>query len=120
MKGLTLHANVHGLQRVETDLLARRLRSRLVPSNTHLRELLLYPLHTCLLDLLRLSRVASRGRLIPSLRSSILWLLTRSSWRLWTLNIRVSILRLLRHPVCRLLWHSLLALKAVASSGYLR
>lgn len=111
MERLALHAQVHRLQRVQSHLhLWRRLGLlTLLTLHVHLLELIRYTLHA----LLSWCRIALLRRLVPSLRSTILWLtilllllgLLRLTvrWLLWLLGVRVAVLRLLWHTIRRLL-----------------
>lgn len=94
MERLALHAEVNGLQRIEAHLLRRRLRG-LLAANCHLRERLEWWLW--------LSWIAGSRRLIPSLRRAILWLSAVRGLGRRRLHVRIAILRLVRHAVCRLL-----------------
>ena len=105
MKRLALHADIHGLQRIQSHLalLLRRLACYWCwpTSNAHLLELLCCLLH----PLLTWRRITCLWRLIPALRLSIWWLSICRLGRLrrLALVVPIAILRLLRHPIRRLL-----------------
>lgn len=107
MEWLALHAQIHRLQRVQSHLQLWGLRClllRLRSSHVHLLELICDALHT----LLTRSLVALLRRLVSCLWSAILWLTVRLlrltiGWLLWLLHIRITVLRLLRHTIRRLL-----------------
>ena len=107
MERLALHADVDWLKRIQAHLLLSR---RLLASNAHLRELLLY-----ILLLLRLTRIALLRRLVSSLRRTILRLPV-SSLSCLVLHTFLPILRLLWHAVRRLLLCLLLAGIAISGS----
>jgi len=121
VKGLTLHANVYWLQRVESHLCSRLLRLLcwlwLCTSHAHLRELLCHSLYTLLKNACRaVCGITWLWRLVRSLRRTILrlsigWLRSRSM-RVW-----ITILRLLGHAIRRLLLLLLLTWEAIAARG---